>query len=644
VRQEQFLDVVPPSVARARWHAALRLDPLGAESVPLEAALGRVLAEDVVAPGDVPGFDRANMDGYAVRAEDTFGATERRPAVLPLAGEPVAAGAAPDRELPEGHARAVATGAYVPRGADAVVPVEETDAPAEAPGEEPSVRIVKAVAPGSAVAHAGSDVARGEVVLRRGTWLTARETGTLAACGVATVACVRRPRVAVLSTGDEVVPPGAPLAPGEVHDANATMLAHAAQELGCEAEILGIVPDREDALRSLFDTALPEFDAVLVSGGTSKGPGDLSYRVLAGRAEIVVHGVGLKPGKPLCLAAWERRPVAVLPGFPTSAIFTFHAFVAPVLRRLLGVRGQGAGSVTARLARHMASERGRTEFTLVNLVRGRAGLVAFPLGKGSGSVTTFARADGFFEVPESVEYVEPGEAVEVTLLGRDVAPADVVVVGSHCTGLDVVAGHLADRGLTVKVLAVGSRGGLAAALEGACDAAPIHLFDPATGRYNEPFAGDGLRLVRGWRRLQALAFRPEHAARFADGSVEDAFLRAAGDPRLRLANRNPASGTRALVDDLFDRAGVLARPPGWSATYRSHTAVAAAVAQGRADYGVCLEPVARAAGLRTRPWKEERYDFLVPADRWDAPGAVALRDALGRPEVRGALERAGFAP
>jgi putative molybdopterin biosynthesis protein len=291
----------------------------------------------------------------------------------------------------------------------------------------------------------------------------------------------------------------------------------------------------------------------------------------------------------------------------------------------------------------VASEKGRAEFTLVSLVRGRVGVLAVPLGKGSGSVTTFARADGFFEVPANVEYVEAGQEVEVTLLGRDLAPADVVVVGSHCVGLDLLVARLAASGLTAKVIATGSRGGLEAARFGACDAAPIHLFDAATGTYNAPFLERGMRLLPGYGRRQGIAYRSEHASRWESGTVEDALRRAATDPTLRIAQRNPGSGTRALVEAFFALGGATSpRPPGWSGAYRSHTAVAAAIAQGRADYGVCLEQAARAAGLGFRPWVEERYDFVVPADRWDAPGAKAFRAALQDPRTRAALREAGF--
>jgi putative molybdopterin biosynthesis protein len=291
------------------------------------------------------------------------------------------------------------------------------------------------------------------------------------------------------------------------------------------------------------------------------------------------------------------------------------------------------------------SERGRREFTLVNLVRGRDGLVAFPLGKGSGSVTTFARADGFFEVPANVEYLEAGEEVTVTLLGRDLEPADLVIIGSHCVGLDVILRHLGDTLHGVKVLSVGSKGGIDAAGQGACDVAPLHLYDAASGAWNEPFAPEGTRVLRGYERRQGLAYRAEHAERFESGTVEDVVQSAAHDPALRLANRNPASGTRVLIDELLaGDDGEPLRPPGWTTTYRTHTAVAACIAQGRGDYGICLDQAARAAGLRWREWRGERYDFVVPADRWDAPGVVAFREALASEGVRAALAEAGFVP
>lgn len=638
MKQEQFLDVLSPRDARSRWHALLDLGALGAEDVALADALGRVLALDLAPPGDVPAFDRSNVDGWAVRAEDTFGAEEGAPVLLRPAADPVPAGRAPIGEVGPGETIAVATGAMIPRGADAIVMVEDTEIDAEG-----RVRVTRPAVPGGRISAAGSDMARGEVVLRAGTWLTARETGTLAACGFAQVPCVRRPRVAVLSTGDEIVPPGAALAPGQVHDANATLVVDAVRELGAAAESLGIVGDDEDRMRETLVDALARFDVVLLSGGTSKGEGDLTQRAVADLCDVAAHGVALKPGKPLCLAAQGGKPVVILPGFPTSAIFTFHAFVAPVLRTLLGLGERARTTVRARLPRRMTSDGGRAEFTLVGLVHGRDDLLAFPLGKGSGSVTTFAKADGFFEIPADTEFVDKDEIVDVTLLGRNVEPADLVVVGSHCIGLDVLVGRLATEGVTVKTLSVGSGGGLDAARQGACDAAPVHLFDRASGTYNEVYASDTLRLLRGYGRRQGIAYRPADAERFgADGQAEgaiDAVRHAAADPAIRIANRNPSSGTHALVVRLLPNG---ARPPGWHTAYRTHGAVTAAVAGGRADWGVCLEPSARAAGLSWRPLENEHYDFLVPAERWDAPGVAALRRVLARDDVRAALRDLGF--
>src|SRR5262245_10115048 len=331
IRQQQFLNVIDRDEAERRFRAVLDLSPLETEQVPLSAALGRVLAEDVISPVDVPGFDRSNVDGFAVRAEDTFGASEDAPRNLRLNPETIATAVVPTITIIAGSATPIATGAIVPRGSDAVVMIEHTTV------EGSQLRLIRPVAPGANVSFAGTDVGRGEIVLRRGDRLGARDTGVLAAIGVARVPVVRRPRVGIISTGDELIPPGQPLRPGAIYDSNATVLADAVRELGGEPVMLGIVPDDLVALESTMKAALVQ-DVVLLSGGTSKGAGDVSYRVLdkLGPPGVIAHGVALKPGKPLGLAAATpagRRPVpvAVLPGFPTSAVFTFHEFLAPVM-------------------------------------------------------------------------------------------------------------------------------------------------------------------------------------------------------------------------------------------------------------------------------------------------------------------------
>ena len=628
MRQQQFLEVLDRDEAERRWLAAIDVAPAGVEMVPLERAHARVLALDVRAAIDVPGFDRSNMDGFAVRAEDSFGASEEEPVRLALTGETIPTGVMPAREVEHGMASPIATGGVLPRGADAVVPVEHTDL------EGDRVIVRRAVVPGGAVSFAGTDIGAGETVLFAGTKLTSRETGVLAAIGAREVAVVRRPRVAIISTGDEIVQPGEAMRPGLVYDSNGRILADAVTELGGEPWFLGAFRDDEKALRAALDRALAQADVVLLSGGTSKGEGDLNARVVGALTPgVVVHGVALKPGKPICLAADGRKPVVILPGFPTSAIFTFHEFVAPVIRRMSGVGAGARETVSARLALQTRSERGRLEYLLVGLVGGDDGrLAAYPMGKGSGSVTAWSRADGFVRIERNTEIVEAGTPVEVTLIGREHAVADLVVIGSHCAGLDRIASALARAGLTVKVLAVGSQGGLAAAERGECDAAPIHLLDPQSGRYNEPFLGASLRLLRGYTRMQGVVTR-------ADETRDTAALLA--DASLRMVNRNRGSGTRVLIDELL--AGK--RPPGFAYEPRSHYAVAAAVAQKRADWGVTIETVAAQAGLRFRPLRAEHYDFAIPAARWDRPAVAALRRALapGSP-LREELSQLGFGP
>ncbi len=632
--QQQFLEVIDREEAQERFRRAVAHRPLGSEEVSLDEALGRVLAEDVVAAGDVPSFDRSNYDGYAVRAEDTFGATEESPRRLELLPEVLATGVVPRGTVRPGTAMQIATGGMIPRGADAVVMVEHTDV------ESGTLVVRRPVTPGFGITFAGTDIARGETVLRRGELLTSRETGVLAALGAARVKVWRRPRVAILSTGDEIIPPGDAMRPAAVYDSNSQVLADAVRELGACPLRYGIVPDSIEKLRAAVHRALGESDVVLLSGGTSKGGGDVCYRVVGELSQpgIVAHGVALKPGKPICLAAHQGKAVVVLPGFPTSAIFTFHEFVAPLILALGGRKAPERFTVEARLAVKVNSEIGRTEYLLVGLLPGPEGLAAYPMGKGSGSVTAFGRADGFVTIARHEEIVEAGTPVRVQLLGLGLCPADLVVIGSHCAGLDYLLGRLQDQGFSTRFFAAGSSGGLQAAKRGECDLAGLHLLDPHSGRYNTPFVTPELELLAGYRRLQGVVYRPGDP-RFEGRSAREAIAAALADPECVMVNRNAGSGTRILIDRLLGGA----KPPGYWVQARSHNAVAAAVAQGRADWGVAIQWIAQNAGLGFLPLEHEQYDFVVPRSRRDRPAVAAFRRLLGDAEVRAGLRAMGLA-
>jgi putative molybdopterin biosynthesis protein len=287
----------------------------------------------------------------------------------------------------------------------------------------------------------------------------------------------------------------------------------------------------------------------------------------------------------------------------------------------------------------VASELGRTEFVMVSLTERGGGYAAYPSTKGSGSVTAFAQADGFFAVDALADAVPAGAEVSVTLFTPHVTAPDLVVTGSHDVGLDAVVAQLQRRGYGARVMAVGSLGGLAAAARGECDLAPIHLMDPGTGTYNRACLTPGLELIEGWRRMQGIVFRGGDA-RFEGRSPAEAVEAALADAACLMVNRNQGAGTRILIDRLL----VGARPDGYWNQPRSHNAVAAAVAQGRADWGVAIEPVAKASGLGFIPLGEEHYDFALVAERRDRPPVQAFLDALADPEVQDGLRRLGFVP
>jgi molybdenum cofactor synthesis domain-containing protein len=632
--QNQFLTILSREDALARFEDALFPRTLPIEERDLAEALGLALAHDIVSPIDVPPFDRSNVDGFAVRSADLVSAGEAVPVRLVLNDEVIACGTVPGRVVSAGNATPIATGGPLPRGADSMVMVEYTQ-----PVSTREIEIRRSASPGQFVSYTGSDIARGETVLRAGTVIGSREIGMCAACGIAKVEIVRRPQVAVISTGDELVQPGQPLRPAAIYDTNGAIVSAAVTENGGEVAFFGAIADDEAELEATMRRALETSDLLVLSGGTSKGAGDVSHRIIArlGRPGIIAHGVALKPGKPLCLAVCDGKPVVILPGFPTSAMFTFHDMIVPVLRRMAGLPPRSDAKVVAKVPVRISSELGRTEFVMVSLVEGTGGLIAYPSGKGSGAITSFTQADGFLKIDALADQMPSGAEAEVTLFTPHVRVPDLVIIGSHCTGLDLVTTPLTRSGVAVRTIAVGSLGGLSAAKRGECDLAPIHLFDDKSETYNTPFLREGLELIPGWRRMQGIVFRAGDT-RFERLSAEAAVRAALADPACIMVNRNQGAGTRILIDRLLGGA----RPDGYWNQPRSHNAVAAAIVQHRADWGMTISPIAHSAGLAFIPLAEEHYDFALVTARKQRPAVQAFLDALASGESCAALERAGF--
>ena len=548
-RQEQFLEVVSAEEAAARFARHIELAPLPAETVTLAAALARVLARDVAAPIDVPPFDRSNVDGFALRAADTAGASDTAPVRLRLNAEVIVCGHAPGLEVVPGSATTIATGGVMPRGADAVAMVEHTDLvgdgdlveDADLADMKPRRRSTCAVrrrrgnsspmrAPTSPAARSCCGGARAWARARSACWRPAASrrsrwcASRMSRCSRPATSWWRR---------------AIRCAPAEVYDSNGAIIAAAVIEAGGEPIRLGAIADDEAALERAIKDALACCDLVLLSGGTSKGAGDLSHRVVSrlGSPGILVHGVALKPGKPLCLAVVDGKPLVVLPGFPTSAIFTFHTFVAPVIRALAGLPPQAARTIEAQVPVRIASELGRKEFVLVALVAGEHGPIAFPIPKGSGAVTSFSQADGFLEIDALASALDAGTNARVTLIGQAAEMPDLVIMGSHCVALDVVLGALAEQRIGARTLAVGSMGGVAAAQRGECDLAPVHLLDPTGTAYNTHLLRPGLALVKGWQRMQGFVYRQATRASKAARRVR---------PSRRRSPIRPASWSTAM--------------------------------------------------------------------------------------------------
>jgi putative molybdopterin biosynthesis protein len=572
----------------------------GTERVPLDEASGRVLADRVDANLDVPGFDRASVDGYAVRAADTTGAGEANPLTLSVDGL-VEAGERPAVTVEDGAAVEIATGAVVPPGANAVVMVEDTTEHAE------TVEVRRAVPPGGNVMAAGADIAAGDRALGAGVRLTPRTVGLLAAMGHDTVAVRRRPRVAVVATGEELVQPGDELdhGRGQIYDVNTETIATGVREAGGEPVRYTRVPDDREAMADALREAAEECDMVLTAGSTSASGADMLYSVVEDVGDLLVHGVALKPGKPTIVGRVDGTPYVGLPGYPVSALSVFRLLVAPRLRRAAGYGTERSVTTTGRLAVDERFDEGRRRALPVGLVAdGDGETVVYPVDKGSGATTTLAAADGVVDMPADTRRLRAGEDVTVELFSPDARAPPVLVVGES----DPAAVELLDAVDGARCLTDGDRAGRRWLRDGVADVA---VLTGETGTAPENGA-----VLGTWTR--------EWGVVTADDSLGETPLKTLAEGGRAVATVNRDLGLRAAVEDATQEAGLA--PDALAGVETAGVeSPARRVADGRADAGITLRATAEALGLHFVGVGTQRVSLVGNEQRLSKPAVKRLR-------------------
>ena len=607
--RREFRDLASPERVR-EVIADLDMRP-DTETVGLDDARGRVLAKRTDATLDVPGFDRASADGYAVRAEDTFGTGEANPVDLDLTGT-VHAGSEPEVTVESGTAVEVSTGAVMPAGADAVVRVEQTTAADQA------VTIRTSVAPGDDVMLAGADIAAGARAIGPGTRLTAREIGLLSALGVERVPVRGRPRIGIISTGDELVRPGEDLDSkrGQIFDVNSYTVASGVEEAGGEPVLYPHVGDDFAEMERQLRQAARECDLVLSSGSTSASAVDVIYRVIEEGGELHLHGAAVKPGKPMLVGELEGAAFVGLPGYPVSALTIFRAFVAPAIRGAAGFDQPRTETVTGEMAVRERYEEGRRRLMPAGLVEAGAGTtLVYTVDKGSGATTSLVEADGFVELPANKNYLEAGETVEVDLFSPAVRPPTVLGVGED----DPLLSRLLDSLDRPRYLPVGTTEGLRRLGKGVPDWAVV----AGPVDHDQDIASLG-----GWEREWGLVVGESVTLDGLADLVDDDY---------RFVNRNRTSGLRRSFDaglsTLADqrettRERLASDIDGYGLTAGAHESPARRVAAGEADVGLGLQATAAKLDLGFVSLGTQSVRILANPDRMDKPGVDQFETVL----------------
>ena len=605
--------------------------PRAPETVAVEDSLGRVTAAPVFARTSVPHYHGAAMDGIALRAEDSFGASEAQPVTLVAAAT---SGRQPARAFAY-----VDTGHALPAWANAVVMIEHVY-----PAGDGRVAIRAAAAPWQHVRLVGEDVVATEALLPRSHRIRPYDIGALLAAGHLEVAVAPRPTVAIIPTGSELIEPGDAAPPGAITEFNSRVVAAFVSEWGGIPRRQPRVADDLERIRTAVARAAKGHDAVVVIAGSSAGARDFTVAALGALGEVLVHGIDIMPGKPAICARIGDTPVLGLPGYPVSAVIVCQQVLRPLLARLLGTAPEPPPTVLATVPRKLPSKLGLEEFVRVALGRVGERIVANPLGRGAGVITTMVRADGVVRIPPLSEGINAGETVAVELLrGASEIEQTIVMSGSHDVALGILEDCLKRRAPERKISMtnVGSLGGLVALKRGEAHVVGTHLLDARSGRYNLP---DVERLLgrRADVQIVALAVREQGLIVARGNPKRIRGLRDLTRAGVRYVNRQPGAGTRVLLDYLLRKQRLApARIEGYGREEYTHMAVAVAVASGLADGGLGIRSAATALGLDFVPIEREEYDLVLRGDFARGAAGAALLETIRSPEFRQAVERLG---
>ncbi len=578
------------------------------EEVPVIDSLGRVTAEAVQAKISSPFYHASAMDGYAVRFDETFGASETTPLRLKL------------------HEQAVPvnTGDPVPDGFNAVIMVEDVNLTGD------HIEIISATSPYRHVRSVGEDIVKTELILPENHVIRPVDMGAMLSGGNSRIKVRRRPFVTIIPTGNEIVEPGAQLRVGNIIDSNSFMIGGLVTTWGGEYNRTDVVADNKESLKQRILASSHISDVIVVLAGASAGTKDFTPNAVDDLGKIHVHGISIKPGKPVLLGMIKDKPVIGLPGYPVAAHMTFEMFGKPLIHHLLGIEPEGPEQLKARLSRSVSSSLGQEEFLRVKVGEVGGNLIATPVGRGAGALMTLQRADGIIRIPAMSEGVAPGSEVDVKLIrSRNEIKNTLVCIGSHDNTLDVLANFLKKRhpSLSLSSAHVGSMGGLMAIKKSEAHIAGTHLLDEVTGEYNIPFIrrllnGISLKVIHLVYRKQGLLVRkgnPKHIQSVNDLVRDDVVF----------INRQPGSGTRLLADKYFKEKGIETQTvKGYDKEEYTHMGVASAVASGAADTGMAILAAAIALDLEFIPVANERYDLIIRSEDLERPMIQSFLDII----------------